>query len=122
MDEERPPAGQVAVFIDFENLILGAGKGLPGQATPVPYAALARLCREYGNASVRRAYADWADPRSSAATRTTWRSTGWTLIQVSRFGAQTKNAADIQMAVDAMETLIVHPDVTVFVLVTGDSD
>ena len=33
MDEERPPAGQVAVFIDFENLVLGAGKGLPGQAT-----------------------------------------------------------------------------------------
>jgi hypothetical protein len=63
VDEERPPAGQVAVFIDFENLVLGAGRGLPGQANPVPYAALARLCREYGNASVRRAYADWADAR-----------------------------------------------------------
>jgi hypothetical protein len=64
VDQERPPAGQVAVFIDFGNLVLGAGKGLPSQANPVPYAALTRLCRDYGNA---------------------------------------KNAADIQMAVDAME-------------------
>lgn len=36
------PGGQVAVFIDFENLLLGAGKGLPGQSSPVPYAALTR--------------------------------------------------------------------------------
>lgn len=33
MDQERPSAGQVAVFIDFENLVLGAGT----------YAALTRL-------------------------------------------------------------------------------
>jgi hypothetical protein len=43
VDQERPPAGQVAVFIDFENLVLGAGTRLPGQANPVPYAALTRL-------------------------------------------------------------------------------
>jgi hypothetical protein len=70
VDQERPPAGQVAVFIDSGNLVLGAGKGLPSQANPVPYAALTRLCRDYGNASVRRAYADWADP-GSGSTRTT---------------------------------------------------
>jgi len=121
VDEERPPAGQVAVFIDFENLVLGAGKGLPGQANPVPYAALARLRREYGNASVRRACADWADPRFGRY-QDDLALNGVDLTQVGRFGAQAKNAADIQMAVDAMETLIVHPDVTVFVLVTGDSD
>jgi hypothetical protein len=63
LNEEHPPSEQVAVFIDFENLVIGVGKGLPGQANPVPYAALARLCRDFGNASVRRAYADWADPR-----------------------------------------------------------
>jgi hypothetical protein len=120
VDEERPPGGQVAVFIDFENLVLGAGKGkgLPGQANPVPYAALTRLCRDYGNASVRRAYADWADPRFGRY-QDDLALNGVDMTQVGRFGAQAKNAADIQMAVDAMETLIVHPDVTVFVLVTG---
>jgi hypothetical protein len=31
VEEERPPTGQVAAFIDFENLVRGAGEGLPGQ-------------------------------------------------------------------------------------------
>jgi hypothetical protein len=31
------------------------------------------------------------------------------LIQVTRFGVARKNAADIRMAVDAIEMLIVHP-------------
>jgi hypothetical protein len=41
---------------------------------------------------------------------------------VTRFGAQQKNAADILMAVDAMEVLITHPDVGTFLLVAGDGD
>ena len=47
---------------------------------------------------------------------------GVDLIQVARVGIQNKNAADIRMAVDAMETLIVHPEISVFVLVSGDGD
>ncbi len=35
---------------------------------------------------------------------------------------QQKNAADILMAVDAMEVLITHPDVGTFMLVAGDGD
>jgi hypothetical protein len=114
-------SAQVAVFVDFENLVLGAGKGLPDQANPVPYAALARLSAGYGNGSVRRAYADWADPRFGRYQEDLAMN-GVDLIQVARIGSQNKNAADIRMAVDAMETMIVHPEVSVFVLVTGDSD
>ncbi|MGZ4435332.1 MAG: NYN domain-containing protein, partial [Trebonia sp.] len=47
---------------------------------------------------------------------------GVDLIQVARVGIQNKNAADIRMAVDAMETLIVHPEISVFILVSGDGD
>ncbi|MCW2916400.1 MAG: hypothetical protein JWN52_4468 [Actinomycetia bacterium] len=116
------PVSQVAVLVDFENLVYGAGKGLPpGQGNPVPYEALARLCTDYGNASVRRAYANWADPRFGRYQEDLAMN-GVDLIQVPRIGTQTKNAADIRIAVDAMETLISHPVVTVFVLVTGDSD
>ena len=112
---------QVAVFVDFENLVLGAVKELPGQANPAPYEALTRLCRGYGNASVRRAYADWADPRFGSHQEDLAMN-GVDLIQVARVGIQNKNAADIRMAVDAMETLIVHPEVSVFILVSGDGD
>jgi uncharacterized LabA/DUF88 family protein len=111
----------VAVFIDLENLALGAGENLPGQADPIPYKALELLCRDYGNASIRRAYADWSRPEF-AKHQYNLAQNGITLIQVTRFGAQQKNAADILMAVDAMEVLITHPDVGTFMLVAGDGD
>jgi uncharacterized LabA/DUF88 family protein len=112
---------QVAVFIDLENLALGAGEDLPGEADPIPYKALELLCRDYGNTSIRRAYADWSRPEF-ARYQHSLAQNGITLIQVTRFGAQQKNAADILMAVDAMEVLITHPDVGTFLLVAGDGD
>jgi uncharacterized protein (TIGR00288 family) len=87
----------------------------------VPYEALSRLCQDYGNASVRRAYADWAD-RRFGLYQEDLAMNDVDLIQVGRFGALTKNAADIQMTVDAMETLIVHPEIAVYVLINCDSD
>ena len=118
---EPDGSAQVAVFVDFENLVLGAVKELPDQANPAPYEALTRLCRGYGNASVRRAYADWANPLFGSH-QDDLAMNGVDLIQVARVGIQNKNAADIRMAVDAMETLIVHPEISVFVLVSGDGD
>ena len=118
---EPDGSAQVAVFVDFENLVLGAVKELPNQANPAPYEALTRLCRGYGNASVRRAYADWANTLFGSH-QVDLAMNGVDLIQVARVGIQNKNAADIRMAVDAMETLIVHPEISVFVLVSGDGD
>jgi len=121
MPPEASAADLVAVFIDLENLALGAGENLPGQADPIPYKALELLVRDYGNASIRRAYADWSRPEF-AKHQYNLAQNGMTLIQVTRFGAQQKNAADILMAVDAMEVLITHPDVGTFMLVAGDGD
>src|ERR1700730_7427838 len=118
---EPDGTAQVAVFVDFENLVLGAVKELPDQANPAPYEAITRLCRGYGTASVRRAYADWANPRFGSHQEDLAMN-GVDLLQVARVGIQNKNAADIRMAVDAMETLIVHPEVGVFVRVSGDGD
>lgn len=44
---------QVAVFIDSENVAIGAATCPAGRTNPVPYAALELVCREYGNASIR---------------------------------------------------------------------
>ncbi|PPK65420.1 uncharacterized protein (TIGR00288 family) [Actinokineospora auranticolor] len=110
----------VGVYVDFENLVCGAGAGLPGR-NPVPYAAITCLCRDYGNAVIRRAYADWANTQFGRYQQDLAMN-GVDLIQVVRFGTARKNAADIRMAVDAMETLITHPEVSVFVLVAGDGD
>jgi len=118
---EPDGSAQVAVFVDFENLVLGAVKELPDLANSAPYEALTRLSRSYGNASVRRAYADWANPLFGSH-QDDLAMNGVDLIQVARVGIQNKNAADIRMAVDAMETLIVHPEISVFILVSGDGD
>jgi len=118
---EPDGTAQVAVFVDFENLVIGAVKELPDQENSAPYEALTRLCRDYGTAAVRRAYADWANPLFGNHQEDLSMN-GVDLIQVARVGIQNKNAADIRIAVDAMETLIVHPEVSVFVLVSGDGD
>lgn len=118
MDES---SGAVAVFLDFENLVLGAGGNALG-TNAIPSSALRWLCRGFGNASVRRAYADWRDTRFGQYEQALAES-GIDLVQLGRFSPGShKNAADIRLAVDAMETLIAHADIGVFVLVTGDSD
>jgi hypothetical protein len=113
--------GPAAVFLDFENLVLGAAVDLPHLPRPVTRDALALLCSQHGPALVRRAYADWAD-RRFGRYQDDLAMNGIDLTQVTRFGAAAKNAADIQMTVDAMETLICHPKIAVYILVTGDSD
>ncbi|MBF4996672.1 NYN domain-containing protein [Nocardia sp. BSTN01] len=120
-DGRTGDTGAVAVFLDFENLVLGAGTSSVN-TNPIPASALQWLCRGFGNASVRRAYADWRDHRFGQYERPLAEN-GIDLVQLGRFSPGThKNAADIRLAVDAMETLIAHADIGVFVLVTGDSD
>lgn len=102
-DDSWPRAEQVALFLDFENLVLGAASSLPGCAEPVPAEALTWLCRAYGNASIRRAYADWADARFGRYQEALERN-GVDQLQIGR-GPSRKNAADIRMAAVGR-----HPD------------
>jgi uncharacterized LabA/DUF88 family protein len=118
--EMRSRGEQVALLVDFENLVLGAIASLPGRAEPVPADALTWLCRAYGSTTIRRAYADWADPRFGRYQPALERN-GIDLVQIGH-GPSRKNGVDIRMTVDAMETLIIHPAVEAFVLVSGDSD
>jgi hypothetical protein len=69
---------------------------------------------------VRRAYADWSyfDEDRRMLTRSHVE-----LIEMpQRMGASRKNAADIKMAVDAMELAFERDYISTFVLCTGDSD
>lgn len=109
------------MYVAFEKLVRGAGRGRPRRANPVPYEAITRLCRDYGNAVLRRAYANWATPQFGRYQQDLAMN-GVDLIQLARFGAAQKNAADIRITVDATETLIIHPEINVFVLVSGDGD
>jgi uncharacterized LabA/DUF88 family protein len=110
-DEER-----IALFIDHENLVLGAREiGRSFDVGPI-FEALA----ERGRVVARRAYADWtlfADDRRSLVEH------NCELIDIpQRTGAVRKNAADIKLAVDAMELAYERSFVSTFVIGSGDSD
>ncbi|MGH8959090.1 MAG: NYN domain-containing protein [Acidimicrobiia bacterium] len=112
-DEER-----IALFLDYENLAIGARDALRGQE--FDFKPIADALAERGRVVSRRAYADWSmfDDGRRMLTRHHLE-----LIEIpQRLGASRKNAADIKMAVDAIELALVRDYVTTFVIGTGDSD
>jgi uncharacterized LabA/DUF88 family protein len=112
-EEER-----IALFLDYENLAIGARDNLSGlqfDLRPV-LDALA----ERGRVIARKAYADWSsfDEDRRMLTRSHVE-----LIDIpQRMGAVRKNAADIKLSVDALEMAFERGYVTTFVICTGDSD
>src|SRR5688572_33002404 len=81
---------------------------------------IADALAERGRVVVRRAYADWSffDEDRRMLTRSHVE-----LIEMpQRMGASRKNAADIKMAVDAMELAFERDYVSTFAICTGDSD
>jgi uncharacterized protein (TIGR00288 family) len=107
---------QVAVFIDFENIAISAEE----EYGRCDLEAIMKASAQWGRGSIRRAYCDWT---GFSQYQQDLIAHSVELTQLFRYSpANRKNAADIQMVVDALETSFTHPEIDVFVLVTGDSD
>ena len=108
---------RIGLFIDYENLAIGAREDL---GTVFDFRPIADALAERGRVVVRKAYADWThfvDDRQMLVDNHV------EMIEIpQRRGAVRKNAADIKMAVDAIELALERDYVTTFVLCTGDSD
>ena len=112
MEEER-----LGLFIDYENLAIGAREDL---AIAFDFRPIADALAERGRVVVRRAYADWT---MFEADRRMLTENHIELIEIpQRKGFVRKNAADIKMAVDAVELAFERGYITSFVVCTGDSD
>ncbi|MFI2361552.1 NYN domain-containing protein [Promicromonospora sp. NPDC019610] len=114
MDQEE----RLAVFIDYENLALGAREHLGGMQ--FDFGPIADALAVRGRVVARRAYADWSyfDEDRRMLTRHQVE-----LIEMTqRMGASRKNAADIKMVVDAIEMAFERDYISTFVMCTGDSD
>ena len=107
---------RLAIFIDHENVAIGARDiGYRFEVAP-----LVEALAERGRLIVRRAYADWNLFRED---RRNLVDANIELIEIpQRSDSVRKNAADIQMAVDAMELAFTRDFVSTFVIVSGDSD
>lgn len=111
-EEER-----IALFLDYENLAIGARDNLGVTFDLKP---IADALAERGRVIVRKAYGDWSmfDEDRRMLTRNHVE-----LIEIpQRMGASRKNAADIKMAVDALELAFERDYLSTFVIGTGDSD
>jgi uncharacterized LabA/DUF88 family protein len=111
-EEER-----IALFLDYENLAIGARDNLGVAFDLKP---IADALAERGRVIVRKAYGDWSmfDEDRRMLTRNHVE-----LIEIpQRMGASRKNAADIKMAVDALELAFERDYLSTFVIGTGDSD
>ena len=114
----QPAEERIALFLDYENLAIGARDHLGLRRfdlTPI-----ARAMAERGRVVYRRAYADWSrlDDDRRHLTRHHVE-----LVEIPQgMGASRKNAADIKMVVDALELAFEREHVTTIVIGTGDSD
>jgi len=108
---------RIGLFIDYENLAIGARQDL---GITFDFGPIADALAERGRVVVRRAYADWS---RFEVDRRMLTDNHVELIEIpQRRGAVRKNAADIKMAVDAVELAFERDYVTTFVICTGDSD
>jgi hypothetical protein len=137
---------RVAVYIDFDNVVISRYDNLHGDGAwrkdmardhrrsissndpidvklaeaEVDLGAIIDYAASFGNVAFTRAYADWSVP-ANAAYKNPLVNRSVDLVQL--FPASgTKNGADIRLAVDAVEDLSLHPDISHLVFVAGDSD
>ncbi len=136
---------RVAVYIDFDNVVISryddvhgkgtwksdnartfdwaSGQGLVEQklkSAVVDIGAIIDYATSFGSVSLSRAYADWSVP-ANAAYRHPLVDRSIDLVQLFSTSG-TKNGADIRLSVDAVEDLVLHPEITHVVFVAGDSD
>ncbi len=111
-----------AIFYDVENLL----KGYNASKDYISSISLKTIFKEVkkvpnvGRVIVQKAYANWSDSRLSVMKREI-NELGIEPVQIFGFSHyQKKNAADIQLAVDAIDLAYVRESVDVFVIVSGD--
>ena len=137
---------RVAVYIDFDNVVISRYDDIHGKqawrkddprkrgrsasstdpidvklaAAQVDIGAIIDYAASFGSVSLSRAYADWSVP-ANAAYRDELMERALHLVQLFT-ASGVKNGADIRLAVDAVEDLMRHPEISHVVLVAGDSD
>jgi len=134
----EPGATRVAVYLDFDNIVISRYDQVNGRnsfqrdkAKGLEAARLARarvdvgaildFASSFGTVVLTRAYADWsADVNAEYREQLVGRAVD--LVQLFPAAAYGKNAADIRLAVDAVEDMFRLPDLTHVVIVAGDSD
>jgi uncharacterized protein (TIGR00288 family) len=111
-----PDEPLIAVFVDFENLAIGAQQSKQG-AFRIEL-VLKRLL-EKGRIVFKRAYCDWGNYRKEERE---FHKHGIEMVSIPQTKMSGKNSADIHMVVDALDLCYAKQHIDIFALLTGDSD
>ena len=143
------PDARVAVYLDFDNMVISRYDQLHGReawrhdnardhaavvagqndtdpiaaklaAARIDVGAIIDYASSFGTVALTRAYADWSVPANAAyKSQLVTRSVGLTQLFPV---SGTKNGADIELVTDALMDLVQHEDLTHVVIAAGDSD
>ncbi|MGH3521917.1 MAG: NYN domain-containing protein, partial [Mycobacterium sp.] len=136
----EPTATRVAVYLDFDNIVMSRYDQVHGRNSfqrdkasgfekaperltkaTVDVGAIIDFASSFGTLVLTKAYADWsADVNGGYRGQLVGRAVD--LVQLFPAAAYGKNGADIRLAVDAVEDMFRLPDLTHVVIVAGDSD
>ncbi len=112
----------VAIFYDIENLL----KGYNFSQQLINNLSITNIVKEInetedlGKIALQRAYANWSDPRLGTL-RGEINELGIDPIQVFGFSRDhKKNAADIQLTIDAIDLVHIRPAIEFYIIVSGD--
>ena len=107
----------LAVFLDFENLVLGFDKGNTREKFQIDR-ILERLV-EKGKIVVKKAYCDWSRYREH---KQQLHNAAFEIIDIPKRSQSGKNSADIRLCVDALDLCYSKEHINTFVILSGDSD
>ncbi len=106
----------IAVFVDYENLAIGARDS---KWRHLNIDLILKRLLEKGRIVYKRAYCDWSQYRNDVRD---FHALGIELIDIPRSKMSGKNSADIRMVVDALDLCYSKQHIEIFALLTGDSD
>jgi uncharacterized LabA/DUF88 family protein len=109
---------RIAVFVDFENLAIGA-REMKGAQGPFRIDLVLTRLLEKGRLVYKRAYCDWSRYRESVRE---FHGHGIELVDIPQSRQSGKNSADIRMVVDALDLCYQKSHIDAFALLSGDSD
>lgn len=106
----------IAVFVDYDNIEIGVKSTLQRE---FDVSLALNALKERGDIVAKFAYANWG--RQEGATRQ-MASNAVQMVQRVPSPRGDKNAADINLALDALEMAFTHDHINAFAIVSGDSD
>ncbi|RIK93053.1 MAG: hypothetical protein DCC71_24180 [Proteobacteria bacterium] len=109
---------RIAVFVDFENLAIGA-REMKGGHGPFRIDLVLKRILEKGRIVHKKAYCDWGRYRDAVRE---FHAQGIELVDIPQTRQGGKNSADIRMVVDALDLCYQKTHIDTFVLLSGDSD